>query len=374
MIHCDAVPKGAVVEIQGVVVRERGGPATVEPLWIDPPAEGEVLVRLLATGVCHSDLHYRQGDLGDDYPYLLGHEGAGVVESVGPGVRTPVPGDYVALTYRAPCGACRFCRRGRLERCVQPDASTTRPTTADGRAPTRALDLGTHATHVMVRAGQAVPVPRDCPPEVACLLGCGVSTGVGAVLNTAGVAAGSSVAVFGCGGVGANVIQGARLARASTIIAVDLSRSKLAEAERFGATHTVDAGTGDVVGQVRKLAGGDGVDFAFDAVGLPATLDQAVASLDYKGTAVLIGVPPPDQELRLPLLPYFFAGSALRVSLGGDVIPSRDLPLLAQWYLRGELDLDRLVTRRIALDEVESAFTSMLAGEVLRSVVQFPSQ
>jgi S-(hydroxymethyl)mycothiol dehydrogenase len=363
-----------VVEIQGVVVRERGGPATVEPLSIEPPGDGEVLVRMLATGVCHSDLHYRQGALGDDYPFLLGHEGAGNVESVGPGVQSVAPGDYVALTYRSPCGRCRFCRRGRLERCVQPESSATRPLTADGQTPTRALDLGTHATHVMVRAGQAVPIPPECPPEVACLLGCGVSTGVGAVLNTAGVPAGSSVAVFGCGGVGANVIQGARLARASTIIAVDLSSAKLAEAERFGATHTVDAGTGDVIGRVRELAGGNGVDFAFDAVGLPATLEQAVGSLDYKGTAVLIGVPPPGQELRLPLLPYFFAGSALRVSLGGDVIPSRDLPLLAQWYLRGELDLDRLVTRRIALDEVEVAFASMQAGEVLRSVVVFPSQ
>jgi S-(hydroxymethyl)mycothiol dehydrogenase len=362
------------MEIEGVVVRERGGPATVEPLWIDPPVDGEVLVRMLATGVCHSDLHYRQGNLGDDYPYLLGHEGAGIVESVGPGVGTLGVGDYVALTYRAPCGSCRSCRRGRLERCVQPDASATRPVTADGRAPTRALDLGTHATHVMVRAGQAVPIPAECPPAVACLLGCGVSTGVGAVLNTAGVPAGSSVAVFGCGGVGANVVQGARLARASTIIAVDVSPAKLEQAERFGATHTVQAGAADVVATVRELAGGDGVDFAFDAVGLPDTLRQAIDSLDYKGTAVLIGVPPPDRELRLPLLPYFFSGAAVRVSLGGDVIPSRDLPMLAQWYLRGELDLDRLVSRRIGLADVDAAFASMLAGEVLRSVVQFEIQ
>jgi S-(hydroxymethyl)mycothiol dehydrogenase len=358
------------MEIEGVVVRDPGGPAAVERLSIGEPSQGDVLVRVLASGVCHSDLHYKQGHLGHDFPYLLGHEGAGVVEAVGPGVISPVVGDYVALTYRAPCRQCRFCASGRLERCVEPAASASVPETEDGLTTTRALGLGTMATHVVVAAGQAVPVPVECPPEVACLVGCGVSTGVGAVLNTAAVPPGSSVAVIGCGGVGANVVQGARLARASTIVAVDLAEAKLTEARRFGATHTVRAGDGDVVAAIRELTGGQGVNFAFDAVGSRATLRQCIEALDYKGMAVLIGVPRDGEELALPLLPYFFAGSTLRVSLGGDVVPTRDLPLLVQWYLRGELDLDRLVSRSIGLGEVEPAFRSMLDGEVLRSVVR----
>jgi S-(hydroxymethyl)mycothiol dehydrogenase len=357
------------MEIEGVVVRRRGGPAAVERLTIEPPGPGDVLVRLLASGICHSDLHYQQGHLGHEFPYLLGHEGAGLVEAVGPGVAAPAVGDYVALTYRAPCLRCRFCATGRLERCAEPAASASAPVTADGRRTTRALGLGTMATHVVVAAGQAIPVPSECPPEVACLVGCGVSTGVGAVLNTAAVPAGATVAVVGCGGVGANVVQGARLARASTIVAVDLAEAKLAEARRFGATHTVAAGD-DPAAAIVALTGGRGVDFAFDVVGSPATLRQCVDALDYKGTAVLIGVPGVDAELHLPLLPFFFAGATVRVSLGGDVVPTRDLPLLVQWYLRGQLDLDRLVSRSIGLGEVEPAFAAMLGGEVLRSVVR----
>jgi S-(hydroxymethyl)mycothiol dehydrogenase len=357
------------MEIEGVVVREVGGPAAVERLTIEPPGPGEVLVRVLASGVCHSDLHYKQGGLGHDFPYLLGHEGAGIVQAVGPGVPAPAVGDYVALTYRAPCLRCRFCATGRLDRCVGPAASASAPLTADGLVATRALDLGTMATHVVVAAGQAIGIPAACPPEVACLIGCGVSTGVGAVLNTAAVPPGSSVAVFGCGGVGANVVQGARLARASTIVAVDLSEAKLEQARSFGATHTVAAGDGDPVAAIRELTGGHGVNFAFDAVGTPSTLGRCIKSLDYKGTAVLIGFPRADMELTLPLLPYFFSGGTIRVSLNGDVVPTRDLPLLVQWYLRGELDLDRLVSRQIGLGEVEPAFASMLGGEVLRSVV-----
>ena len=360
------------MEIRGVLVRERGGSATVERLTIEPPGPGDVLVRLAASGVCHSDLHYKQGSLGDDFPYLLGHEGAGVVEAVGPGVAARAVGDYVALTYRAPCLCCRFCATGRLERCVRPAASASAPVTADGVTTTRALDLGTMASHVVVAAGQAIPVPPECPPEVACLIGCGVSTGVGAVLNTAAVPPGSSVAVFGCGGVGVNVIQGARLARAATIIAVDLSEAKLEQAASFGATGTVLAGgpgSSDPVTAIRELTGGNGVNFAFDAVGSRGTLRQCIEALDYKGTAVLIGLPQAGEDLAVPLLPYFFAGSTLRVSLGGDVVPSRDIPLLTQWYLRGELDLDRLVSRTIGLGEVEPAFSSMLDGKVLRSVV-----
>lgn len=355
------------MQVEAVVVRERNAPARIEQLSLPSPGLGEVLVRVLATGVCHSDLHYKTGALGSDFPYLLGHEGAGVVEQVGAAVQSPRVGDYVALTYRAPCGRCRFCRYGLPQRCVTPAAASTQPSDGSDTVLTRALDLGTHATHLIVAAAQAVPIARECPPEVACLLGCGVSTGVGAVLNTAAVPPGSSVAVFGVGGVGANVILGARLARASMIIAVDITERKLDWAKRLGATHTVLAQGADAA-EIRALTGGDGVGFAFDAVGLPDTLTQAIDSLEYRGTAVLIGLPSAEAKLALPMLPYFFKGASLRVCLGGDVIPSRDLPLLVDWYLNGELDLDALVSRRIGLGEIEGAFTAMLGGEVLRSV------
>lgn len=359
------------IEIEGVVVRGRGQPARVETLLLDPPGPGEVLVRMLASGVCHSDLHYKLGALGGDFPYLLGHEGAGVVTAVGERVSSPQVGDYVALTYRAPCGQCRFCSSGRLERCCSPAAAGSRVRTMDGLFPQRALDLGTHATYAVLAAGQAIPVPRECPPELACLIGCGVSTGVGAVRSTAGVTQGSTVAVIGCGGVGCNVIQGARLVQASSIIAVDVSDQKLKWAEEFGATHTVHAGRTDPVQRIKQLTDGNGVNYAFDAVGSPLTTRQCIDALDYKGTAILIGVPGQHETLELPLQGFFFLGATFRVSLGGDVLPSRDFPELVDWHLRGELDLDKLVSRLIALSDIEAAFGAMARGEVLRSVVRF---
>ena len=359
------------VHVLGVVVRSKGARAEVEPLELAAPGDGEVLVRLQASGVCHSDLHYKLGALGDDFPYLLGHEGAGVVEAVGSGVTQVGPGEYVALTYRAPCLHCRFCRVGRLHNCVTPVTATTHATAPGGERITPALDLGTLATRVMVAEGQAVPIPVACPPAVAALLGCGVSTGVGAVLNAAQVEPGASVVVFGISGVGANVVMGARLAHATTIIAVDTSAQKLATAEALGATHTILATEGDIPERVRAITGGNGAGYAFDAVGLPATLRQAIESLEYRGTAVLIGLPSATAALGLPMLPYFFNGTTMRVSLGGDVLPSRDLPRLVDHYLAGDLDLDSLVSREIRLDDVDDAFDAMTRGDVMRSVVVF---
>lgn len=355
--------------IDAVVVREKGAPAVVESLDLDDPGPGEVLVEIRASGICHSDLHYKIGALGTDFPYLLGHEGAGVVRALGPGVTQLDVGDYVALTYRAPCLACRFCRAGRIDRCVTPQAAATEPHLPDGSAPTRALDLGTHATRIVIAAAQAIRIPVECPPAVACLLGCGVSTGVGAVVNSAQVEPGASVAVFGIGGVGANAVMGAKLARAGTIIAVDTTPSKLELAIRLGATHAIAAGP-ETVAEIRKVVP-DGVGYAIDAVGLPATLRQCVDALDYRGTAVLIGLPGETAQLPLSMLPYFYNGTTLRVCLGGDVIPSRDLPRLAEFYLRGDLPLDELVSRRVGLHEVEDAFAAMLDGTVVRSVVDF---
>ena len=270
------------------------------------------------------------------------------------------------------CHACPSCLAGRVDHCRWPVEAATRPETADGRRLTPALGLGTFSEYLVAAAPQAIPVSTDCPPEQASLLGCAVSTGVGSVLRTAGVEPGATVAVFGAGGVGINVIQGARLARAGRVIAADLVPRKLDWAASFGATDTVDASRTDPVGAIRELTGGRGVDYAFDAVGLATTMRQCVEVIDYRGTAVLIGFPSSDQTLTIPMQDFFFPGTTLKVSLNGDSLASRDFPQLIDWYLEGKLDLDGLVTEKIRLDEVGAAFDAMSRGETIRSVISFP--
>jgi S-(hydroxymethyl)mycothiol dehydrogenase len=356
------------VQAEGIIAWEAGKAVAPEPLIVDEPGPGEVLVRLRASGVCHTDLHIRDGAIGT-LPILLGHEGAGVVEAVGPGVQSPRPGDYVILAWRAPCGLCRFCRVGLLHLCAASLNGQPRQHTPGGQYPPPVMGLGTFATHTVVHAAQAVPVTEAIPPEQACLIACGVMTGVGAVLYTAGVRPGASVAIFGAGAVGTSVIQGARLAHASKIIAVDVSPQKLAWARQFGATHTVNAAEGDPVEQIKALTDGFGVNFAFEAVGHPDVLAQVLACRDLAGVATLIGVPGRGRTLTLDLPRYFDLGGSLRVSWYGDCLPSRDFPLLVEWYLRGELLLDELITRRIALAGVDDAFAAMERGETLRSVI-----
>jgi S-(hydroxymethyl)mycothiol dehydrogenase len=361
-----------MVQARGVVVREPGGELGVEDLELDGPGPGEVLVRLLASGVCHTDLHVALGSAGRDFPYLLGHEGFGVVEVVGPGVDRPAAGERVILCWRAPCRRCRFCLRGELDLCVDVQAPATRPrSAADGAPLTPVLRLGTFTTHTVVTADQAVPVDADLPPEAACLIGCGVTTGVGSALNTARVRAGTTVAVLGCGGVGMGVIQGARLAGAGRIIAVDLSPAKLELARRFGATDAVDASAGDPVEQVRELTGGVGVDYAFDVVGLPETLRQALSACDESGTCVLVGVPPPGAAVTMPMSDLFGHRRRLLVSWYGNCLATRDFPLLARWYREGRLLLDELVSERIGLGDVGRAFEAMRRADQLRSVILF---
>ena len=360
------------IRTRAVVSRRKNDPVQVETIVLEPPGSHEVLVRMQASGICHSDMHYRDGALGDGYPFILGHEGAGTIEAVGDAVSSVAVGDYVVLTYRAPCGRCRFCMAGRLDNCVSPVVPSARMWTSDGAELTRALGLGTFAERLVVDADQAIRISRSCPPAPASLLGCGVITGVGGVMYTAQVRPEDTVAVFGCGGVGANVIMGARLARARRIIAIDLVPRKLEWARELGATDLVDASSVDPVAAVRELTDGHGVSVAFEVVGIPATLRQAISVLDYRGTAVMVGFPRPQAVLELDMQPYFFTGANLKVSLGGDGIPQRDYPLLASWYASGDLDLDRLVTNRVGLGDVESAFAAMAAGEALRSVIEFP--
>jgi len=318
--------------------------------------------------VCHTDLHYREGAIKDDFPFLLGHEAAGTVESVGPGVTEVAPGDFVILNWRAVCGTCRACRRGRPWHCFA-TFNATQKMTLDGAPLTPALGIGAFAEQTLVAAGQATKVDSRARPETAGLLGCGVMAGLGAAMYTGGVGRGDTVAVFGCGGVGNAAIAGARLAGASRIIGVDIDARKLEWAKEFGATDTVNSGNADPVEAIRALTGGNGADVCIEAVGRPEVLQQAFYARDLAGTVVQVGVPDPSMRIELPMIEFFGRGGALKPSWYGDCLPSRDFPMLIDLYLAGRLDLDRFVSETIALDEVEDAFHKMERGEVLRSVV-----
>ncbi len=340
---------------RGVVLTEPGR-FGLEELELEGPGAGEVQVRLAACGVCRSDLHVVEQDgWGHRLPVLLGHEGAGVVEVVGEGVEGLAPGDRVVLGWRSPCGRCPACERGDPRRCRSPLRARRRLRLSSGEQLTQALITGCFATRTIVHAAQAVPVPAELPPEQACLIGCAVATGVGSVLETARVWAGARVAVIGCGAVGISAIQGARIAGAAEIHAIDVDERKLEQAGRFGATH---------IGEPEE------VDFAFDVVGRPETLESAVRMLGHAGTAVLVGLPQPEAAARIELAPFFDTRSTVKVSHGGDHLPAEDFPRLAQWALEGKLDLAGMVTKRIGLEDVELAFEDMRAGEVIRSVIE----
>ena len=356
-------------QVRGVVARAVGEPVSVETIVIPDPGPGEAVVAIQACGVCHTDLHYREGGIGADFPYLLGHEAAGVVEAVGPGVSEVAPGDFVVLNWRAVCGECRSCRRGRPWYCFNTHNAQQPMTLADGTPLSPALGIGAFAEKTLVAAGQCTKVDPAASPVAVGLLGCGVMAGLGAALNTGNVSRGDSVAVIGCGGVGDAAVAGARLAGAARIIAIDVDPRKLEWARGFGATDVVDASQADAVEAVQELTGGFGADVVIDAVGRPETYRQAFYMRDLAGTVVLVGVPTPEMKLELPLLDVFGRGGSLRSSWYGDCLPSRDLPMLVDLYLQGRLDLDAFVSERIELGDVEKAFTRMEHGEVLRSVV-----
>jgi S-(hydroxymethyl)mycothiol dehydrogenase len=356
-------------EVSGVVATAKGAPVTVTTVVVPDPGPGEALVAVQACGVCHTDLHYREGGIGDDFPYLLGHEASGVVEAVGEDVTGLAPGDFVILNWRAVCGQCRACRRGRPWYCFATHNATQKMTLADGTPLSAALGIGAFADKTLVAAGQCTKVDPAIKPEVAGLLGCGVMAGLGAAINTAGVSRGDSVAVIGCGGVGDAAILGARLAGARKIIAVDVDDRKLEWAKQFGATDTVNSRSADPVEKIRELTEGNGADVVIEAVGRPETYKQAFYARDLAGTVVLVGVPTPDMRLELPLLDVFGRGGALKSSWYGDCLPTRDFPMLVDLHLQGRLPLDKFVSETIALDAVEEAFAKMDRGEVLRSVV-----
>ncbi len=360
-----------VHKVQGVVVRAKDAPATIETILVPDPGPGEALVDILTCGVCHTDLHYKQGGINDDFPFLLGHEATGVVSAVGHDVTTVAPGDRVILNWRAVCGECRACRRGEAQYCFNTHNAQQKMTLEDGTILSAALGIGAFAEKTLVATGQCTKVDPAADAAAVGLLGCGIMAGIGAAINTGNVSRGDSVAVIGCGGVGIAAVAGARLAGATTIIAVDIDDRKLELARGLGATHVLNSKNEDPVEGIRALTEGNGADVVIDAVGRPETYKQAFYARDLAGTVVLVGVPTPDMTLELPLLDVFGRGGSLKSSWYGDCLPSRDFPMLVSQYLQGNLDLEAFVTERIRLDQVEEAFDKMHGGTVLRSVVEF---
>jgi S-(hydroxymethyl)mycothiol dehydrogenase len=326
-------------------------------------------VRVQACGVCHTDLAYRDGGINDEYPFLLGHEAAGIVETVGDRVTHVAEGDYVVLNWRAVCGECRACKRGQQQYCFATHNASKKMTLSDGTELTPALGIGAFIDKTLVHEGQCTKVDPAADPAVAGLLGCGVMAGIGAAVNTGQVSRGQSVAVIGCGGVGVAAVVGARLAGASTIIAVDIDDTKLEWAKDFGATHAVNSTSTDPVAAIQELTDGVGADVVIDAVGRPETYEQAFYARDLAGTVVLVGVPTPEMRLELPLLDFFGRGGSLKSSWYGDCLPERDFPMLVDLHLQGRLPLEKFVSERIGIDAVEAAFDAMKSGSVLRSVV-----
>ncbi len=355
-------------KVKAVVALSQDAPVTVTTINVPDPGKGEALVKVLTCGVCQTDHHYVTGGVGQDFPYLLGHESAGIVEAVGDDVTDIAPGDLVILNWRAVCGECRACRKGQPQYCFATHNATQKMTLEDGTELTPALGIGSFAEKTLVAAGQCTKITADISPEQYAaigLLGCGVTAGLGAVLNTGELKRGESVAVIGCGGVGP-----AELGGATTIIAVDIDEEKLARAREHGATHTVNSSKVDPVEAIKELTGGFGADLVIDAVGIAPTFKQAFEARDLAGRVVLVGVPAPGTTWDIPLDEVFGRGGSIKSAWYGDTLPSRDFPEFVDQYLLGRLDLDGFVSERIRLEDVNEAFETMKTGRVLRSVVE----
>jgi S-(hydroxymethyl)glutathione dehydrogenase/alcohol dehydrogenase len=359
--------------MRAVVLREVGQPTAVEQIALRPAGRDEVIVRLAASGICHTDLSVRDGSMPALLPCTLGHEGAGIVTEVGDGVSSVEPGEHVVLTWNVACRSCGHCLRGDAHLCSHGlDHAFGEPYAQGAGGPVwPSMGAGTLAEHTLVPAAAVVPVDPSLRLDHAALLGCAVTTGVGAVLRTATVRPGESVLVVGCGGVGLAAIQGARLAGASTIVAADRVAAQLPAATANGATHTVEAEPDDLPAAVRDLTGGEGVDHAIEVVGKPATIRAAYDATRRGGAVTVVGAAGIDDVVTFPALSLMADGKTIRGSVYGASDPVRDIPMLAALATRGQLDLEALVTRRIVVDEVESAFADMAAGRGARSVVCF---
>ena len=359
--------------MRAAVLRTAGEPVTIEDVDVDDPAPGEVLIRTTAAGVCHSDLHFIEGLYDTPMPCVPGHESAGVVEAIGDGVTYVAPGDHVITCMSAFCGVCRNCTAGRPVLCESKEtwraAGQPPRLSQNGQPFTQLYNLGSYAEQMLVHERACVKVRDDMPLDRGALIGCAVMTGFGAVVNTAQIPVGASVVVIGCGGIGLSAINGAALAGAGKVIAVDLSPAKLETALTFGATHTIDASSTDVVRAVRQLTGG-GADYAFEAVGLKTTSEQAYEMVRYGGTAVIIGMVPQGQKLEIDAEALLMEKTLTGSNMGSNRF-REDMPQLVEFYLDGKLHLDAMVTERVRLDDINEAFAAMKSGEVARSVIVF---
>lgn len=367
------------MKAKAAILFEVGQRLDIREVEVEAPRSGEVLIKMAVGGVCHSDLHAMTGHLVASLPAILGHEGAGVVAQVGPGVTSLKPGDHVIPIWRLSCGTCEYCSGARPALC--PAGTQIRMTgrlldgttrfKLDGKEIKHFAGVSSFSEYSVIPAGAVLKIPDDFPLDKAALLGCAVITGVGAVFNAARVSPGSSVAVFGSGGVGINVIQGAAIAGAEKIIAVDLLSNKLEFAKRFGATHTINAKETKPVEAIRALTGGRGVDFSFEVIGLPETIRQAYDSLSKRGMAVVVGVAPMTTEVSVPIMTLVYEERILTGSIYGSSRPWIDIPMLINLYRAGKLKLDELLTRRYPFAQINEAYAALERGEVLRSIVTF---
>jgi S-(hydroxymethyl)glutathione dehydrogenase/alcohol dehydrogenase len=367
--------------MKAAVLFETKQPLQIEDVTLEDPREGEVRVRIAASGVCRSDHHLITGATQHPLPVVLGHEGAGVVEAVGPGVTHVQPGDHVVLSWVPVCGECFFCRNDLPAQCGTSIEPLWDGVMLDGTARLSIGDqtiyhytaLASFAEQAVVPASCCVPIRKDVPLTSAALVGCAVTTGVGAAVRRARVTPGASVAVFGCGGVGLNVVQGASMSGAEKVIGVDVAQDKLERARTFGATHTINASDAgmDTVEAIRELTGGRGADYAFEAIGIPSVMEQAIASARRGGTIVLVGLGPHGDTIQLGAGTFTRSDKILTSAYYGMADPFRDMPQFLDWYVAGKLKLDELVTRTYKLEQINEAFEAMAAGEVARGVIVF---
>ncbi|MBA5245460.1 S-(hydroxymethyl)mycothiol dehydrogenase [Corynebacterium haemomassiliense] len=361
--------------VQGVIAREKGAPVEVVDIVIPEPGPNDVVVKVQATGVCHTDLAYRDGDIEDAFPFLLGHETAGVVETIGEDVTHVQEGDFVVLNWRAVCGECRACRKGDTKNCFNTHNASQSMTLDDGTPLTPALGIGSFAEKTLVHEKQCTKVDPEADPAAAGLLGCGIMAGLGAAVNTGDVQRGESVVVFGLGGVGLAAVAGAALAGATTVVAVDVDKRKCDVAtEKFGATHAIcakDMGEDEVIEAVRELTGGFGADVAIDAVGIQPTWRQAFYSRDLAGRMVMVGVPNQTDHVDIPAIDLYARGGSIKPAWYGDCLPERDFPTYVELYKQGRFPLGEFVSERIGVGDIEESFAKMKRGDVLRSVVEF---
>ncbi|MDP3062882.1 MAG: Zn-dependent alcohol dehydrogenase [Chloroflexota bacterium] len=363
--------------MKAAVLYKAGTPLVIEDLKQDSPKAKEVKVKVRCVGVCHSDLHYMKGDAVLPLPVVLGHEMSGVVTEVGPNVTEHKIGDHVIGNFRPSCGACRYCAGGMPYMCERyyalrgPLTDGTTRLHKDGKDVWVMGMMGAFAEYCVVPESGAIPMPKEMPFGPACLIGCAVTTGVGAVVNRAKVRPGASVVVIGIGGVGLNVVQGARLVSATRIIAVDILDNKLEMARQFGATHTINASKEDVVKRVKELTEGLGSDYAFEVIGNPKALRQAFDCLRPSGTAVMVGAPPIGSEVTVEARPFMFAEKILMGTWYGSSRPRIDFPRMVDLYMTKKLKIDELISRTYKLEQINEAFAALERGEVARSIITF---